>query len=324
MVLKVLKTPLEIEEVPTPTPAAGEILLKVKACAVCRTDLHIVDGEVPATLPLIPGHQIIGEVKELGSSASRFKVGDRVGIPWLAETCGKCSFCQSGAENLCDEARFTGCDRSGGFAEYCTAKEQFAFPLSEGYPDDASAAPLLCAGMIGYRAYRMAPEAKRLGLYGFGAAAHLLIQLACYEGKECFVFTKPGDKKGQKSALEMGAIWAGDSTTLPPELLDAAILFAPVGPLIPEALKAVRKGGSVISAGIHMSDIPSFPYKLLWGERIVRSVANLTRLDGEEFLDLAPKVPIKTQVKTYPLEDLNRALEDLRNGNLDGSAVIIP
>ncbi|NGX46201.1 MAG: putative alcohol dehydrogenase AdhA [Chlamydiae bacterium] len=297
MVLKALKAPLELEERPIPVATHDEILLKVKACAVCRTDLHIIDGEVPATLPLIPGHQIIGEVIELGSSSNRFQLGDRVGLPWLGHTCGKCAFCRSGAENLCDKAIFTGLDRSGGFAEYCTAKEDFSFPLPDGYPDDAQAAPLLCAGMIGYRAYRMAEGAERLGLYGFGASAHLLIQLACYEGKECFVFTRPGDEKTQKVAREMGAIWAGDSTTTAPELLDAALIFAPVGPLIPEALKAVRKGGSVISAGIHMSDIPSFPYKHLFGERIIRSVANLTRRDGEEFLALAPKVPIAVQVK---------------------------
>ncbi len=324
MVLKKLKTPLELEERPIPSPKKDEILLKVAACAVCRTDLHIIDGEVKARLPLVPGHQIVGEVKEVGSEVTKFRVGDRVGVPWLGSTCGSCTFCQSGAENLCDNATFTGLDLSGGFAEFHAAKADFAFLIPPSYPDNNLAAPLLCGGMIGYRTYRMARGASRLGFYGFGASARLLIQLACFEKKECYVFTRPGDEAGQKKAIEMGAIWSGDSLTPPPIPLDAALIFAPVGELIPIALRAVRKGGSVISAGIHMSDIPSFPYSLLWGERTVRSVANLTRRDGEEFLLLAPKVPIKPNVKTYPLEELNSALEDLRAGRLEGSAVITP
>ena len=271
----------------------------------------------------ILGHQIVGTVSEMGPNITRFKKGDRVGVPWLGKTCGTCDFCISGTENLCDSAAFTGLNINGGFANFCVANADYGFLLPEGY-SDTEVAPLLCAGMIGYRAYQMAKPCKRLGLYGFGAAARLMIQLANYEKVECFAFTRPGDKKTQQAALEMNAVWAGSSDEKPPAILDAALLFAPVGELVPLALDAVRKGGSVISAEIHMSDIPSFPYELLWGERILRSVANLTRRDGEEFLKIAPKIPIKTVVTTYPLEKINEALMDLREGKIEGSAVIIP
>jgi alcohol dehydrogenase, propanol-preferring len=299
-------------------------LLRVRACGICRTDLHVVDGELPhPKLPLIPGHEIVGAVAECGEGAARFRVGDRLGVPWLGFACRQCRYCTIGRENLCDYARFTGYQIDGGYAEYVLADERFAFPLPADYAD-AEAAPLLCAGLIGYRSLVMAGDAKRLGLYGFGAAAHIIAQVARHQGREVFAFTKPGDLDGQQFAREMGSVWAGGSDSLPPEELDAAILFAPVGTLIPQALRAVAKGGTVVCAGIHMSDIPSFPYRLLWGERTVRSVANLTRKDGEEFLTLAPKVPVRTTVETFPLEAANEALERLRTGQIHGAAVLVP
>jgi propanol-preferring alcohol dehydrogenase len=300
-------------ELPLPAPAAGELLVRVHACGVCRTDLHVLDGEVRAgKLPLVPGHQIVGTV----DGTDR-----RVGVPWLGWTCGTCRFCRSGRENLCDRARFTGCDRDGGFAEYAVADERFCFPIPAGYPD-LQAAPLLCAGLIGYRALRMTGDAERLGLYGFGAAAHIVCQVARHEGRRVFAFTRAADDDGRSFALALGAEWAGASDQAPPEQLDAAIVFAPVGALVPAALRALAKGGTVVCAGIHMSDIPSFAYADLWGERSIRSVANLTRRDGEEFLALAPRVPVRTTVTPYPLADAGRALDDLRAGRLRGAAVI--
>jgi len=304
-----------------PQPAAGEVRVRVLACGVCRTDLHIADGDLTdCAYPVIPGHEIVGRVETAGQ---RFAVGARVGIPWLGWTCGACEYCASGRENLCAMAKFTGYTRDGGFAEFALADERFCFPLPERY-GDAEAAPLLCAGLIGYRSYAMAGEGKRLGLYGFGAAAHVLAQVARAQGRELYAFTRPGDAGAQVFAKRLGAVWAGDSDAMPPEPLDAAILFAPVGALVPLALKAVKKGGRVVCGGIHMSDIPSFPYALLWGERRVQSVANLTRRDGEEFLDLAARAPIRTEVKTYPLEGANQALADLREGRLEGAAVLVP
>jgi propanol-preferring alcohol dehydrogenase len=291
---------------------------------VCRTDLHIVDGELTeAALPLIPGHQIVGEILELGPDVDQLREGQRVGVPWLGWTCGECVRCREGRENLCERARFTGYDRDGGFAEETVADARYAFPLPSGYAD-AQVAPLLCAGLIGYRAYRMTGNAPRLGLYGFGAAAHILTQLAIDEGRQVFALTRPGDTAGQAFARELGAAWAGSSDETPPVELDAAILFAPVGALVPSALGAVRPGGVVVCAGIHMSDIPSFPYRLLWGERILRSVANLERRDGQEFLRRAPEVPVRTRVRIYALEAANRALEDLREGRFEGAAVVTP
>jgi propanol-preferring alcohol dehydrogenase len=314
---------LRIGEVPDPEPGQGELLIHVTCCGLCRTDLHVVDGELTQPkLPLIPGHQIVGTVVRTGREAKRFKQGERVGVPWLGGSCGKCGFCLSGRENLCDQARYTGYQIDGGFAEMCVADERFCFPIPEGYPD-IQAAPLLCAGLIGYRAYSMAGEGRRLGFYGFGAAAHILIQVAKYHGREVCAFTKPGDTEAQKFAKSLGAVWAGSSDQLPPEPLDAAIIFAPAGELVPTALKSVAKGGTVVCAGIYMSDIPSFPYSILWEERVVRSVANLTRKDGEEFLALAPKVPIRTEVHPYPLEKANEALDDLRAGRFTGAAVIV-
>jgi propanol-preferring alcohol dehydrogenase len=306
---------------PRPKPDAGQVLIRVHACAVCRTDLHIVDGELTdPKLPLIPGHQIVGNVVE--TDAGRFSVGDRVGVPWLGWTCGECLYCTSGRENLCDNARFTGYHIDGGYAEYTVADHRFCFPIPDGYPD-LQAAPLLCAGLIGYRSLRMAGDAERLGLYGFGAAAHIVTQVAWHQGRRVFAFSRPGDKEAQRFARELGAIWAGDSTQAPPEELDAALIFAPVGALVPAALRAVAKGGLVVCGGIHMSDIPSFPYEILWGERAVRSVANLTRQDGEEFLALAPEVPIHTEVVPFPLEKANEALKTLRSGELRGAAVLV-
>jgi propanol-preferring alcohol dehydrogenase len=306
---------------PRPKPDAGQVLIRVHACAVCRTDLHIVDGELTdPKLPLIPGHQIVGNVVE--TDAGRFSVGDRVGVPWLGWTCGECRYCTSGRENLCDNARFTGYHIDGGYAEYTVADHRFCFPIPDGYPD-LQAAPLLCAGLIGYRSLRMAGDAERLGLYGFGAAAHIVTQVARHQGRRVFAFSRPGDKEAQRFARELGAIWAGDSTQAPPEELDAALIFAPVGALVPAALRAVAKGGLVVCGGIHMSDIPSFPYEILWGERAVRSVANLTRQDGEEFLALAPEVPIHTEVVPFPLEKANEALKTLRSGELRGAAVLV-
>lgn len=317
-------TPLTLDEVARPVPGTGEILLAVRACAVCRTDLHIVDGEIAAPrLPLIPGHEIVAEVEARGAGAERFAIGDRVGVPWLAWACGECDFCRSGRENLCGSARFTGLDRDGGYAQFTLADERFVLPLPPSYPD-AEAAPLLCAGLIGYRALSMAPDAHRLGLYGFGAAAHVIAQVAVAQGREVYAFTRPGDRAGQSFARRLGCGWSGGSDVPAPAALDAAIVFASVGALVPLALAATRRGGAVICAGIHMSDIPSFPYALLWGERCLRSVANLTRADGAAFMKVAAAAPIHTTVHAYALADANRALSDLREGAFDGAAVLIP
>lgn len=322
MVLHKAGEPLELKEVPVPQPDANQLLLNIHSCGVCRTDLHIVDGELQEpNLPLIPGHQIVGRVEQVGSEVSDFKKGDKVGVPWLGYTCGNCEFCQRDQENLCDHARFTGYDINGGFAEYTVTDARFCFRIPDQYPD-IQAAPLLCAGLIGYRSLRKTGNAQRLGFYGFGSAAHILTQVALYQNKEVYAFTRPGDDKGQQFARKIGAVWAGGSETLPPQKIDAAIIFAPVGPLVPQALKAVKKGGKVICAGIHMSDIPSFPYSDLWEERSIESVANLTRRDGIEFMQLAPKIPIESSVTTYPLEKANQALDDLRAGNFEGSAVL--
>ena len=319
MVLEAPGTPLRLAELPAPEPGPGQILLRVRTCGVCRTDLHIVDGDLKEPkLPLVPGHQIVGEV--LGGG-ERFDTGDRVGVPWLGWTCGECRYCLAGQENLCDRARFTGYDVDGGYAELAVADERFCFPVPEGYPDE-QAAPLLCAGMIGYRSLRLAGDGEALGLYGFGASAHIVCQVAVAQGRRVFAGTRAGDEETQEFARSLGAVWAGDASAGPPEELDAVIVFAPVGELVPAALRAVRKGGSVVCAGIHMSDVPSFPYELLWGERIIRSVANLTRADGEEFLALASTVPVRTEVETFPLERANEALDRLRRGELRGAAVL--
>jgi len=314
---------LQLRDIPKPTPSAGEVLIKVHACGVCRTDLHVVDGDLtePA-LPIVPGHQIIGTVAAIGNGVSSLATGQRVGVPWLGGSCGECRYCRSERENLCDHARYTGYQINGGFAEYCVADAHFCFPIPEEYPD-LQAAPLLCAGLIGYRSLRMAGDGHRLGFYGFGAAAHILIQVARFEGHEVYAFTRPGDTNSQAFAKKLGAVWAKGSDQVPDEPLDAAIIFAPVGDLVPAALKAVAKGGIVVCAGIHMSDIPSFPYSILWEERVLRSVANLTRRDGEEFLALAPMVPVKTEIHPYPLEKAGDALDDLRAGRFDGAAVIV-
>ena len=315
---------LEIDDVAVPAPGAGEILIKVSACGVCRTDLHIVDGELQGgRLPIVPGHEIVGTVAARGARAERFSEGERVGVPWLGWACGRCEHCRAGRENLCEEARFTGFDRDGGYAEYALADERFCFALPPSF-GDAEAAPLLCAGLIGYRALAMAGDARRIGIYGFGAAAHIVAQVAAFQGRELYAFTRPGDSAAQAFARKLGCRWAGDSTAPAPELLDAALLFAPVGSLVPLALAATRKGGSVVCAGIHMSDIPAFPYSLLWGERSLRSVANLTRRDGEEFMRLAPLARVRTEVRRYPLADANSALGDLREGGLNGAAVLLP
>ncbi|MGH7624292.1 MAG: zinc-dependent alcohol dehydrogenase family protein [Gemmatimonadaceae bacterium] len=322
MVLERPGEPLRLTELPRPTPGPGQLLLQVHACAVCRTDLHVVDGELPSpVLPLIPGHEIVGTVATCGDGAERFAPGDRVGVPWLGWTCGVCRYCRSGRENLCDRARFTGYQINGGYAEYTVADERFCFPIPVSY-DDASAAPLLCAGLIGFRSLRAAGDAARIGLYGFGAAAHIVAQVARAEGRRVFAFTRAGDAAGQRFALGLGAEWAGASQDAPPEPLDAAIIFAPVGPLVPVALRNVVKGGTVVCAGIHMSDIPAFPYDVMWGERVVRSVANLTRRDGDEFLALAPRVPVHTTVETVPLDAANQALERLRAGAVTGALVL--
>lgn len=322
-----LETPgqaLRLADIATPTPGPGQVLVRVKACAVCRTDLHIVDGDLKEPkLPLVPGHEIVGEVAACGADVRQFRPGQRIGIPWLGHTCGTCPFCRGHQENLCDAPGFTGYTIDGGYAEYAVADAAFCFPLPDGY-GDAEAAPLLCAGLIGYRSLRMAGDARRLGIYGFGAAAHIVAQIARHEAREVYAFTRPGDTAAQAFARAMGAVWAGDSSEPPPVPLDAALLFAPVGALVPAALAAVRKGGTVVCGGIHMSDIPSFPYSLLWEERLVRSVANLTRQDAIEFLALAGRVPIRTEVTTYPLAEANRALADLREGRLQGAAVLIP
>lgn len=312
------------DKVETPSPGPHQVLLRVAACGVCRTDLHIVDHELTeATLPLIPGHEIVGYVTALGEGITGLKPGDRIGVPWLGYTCGHCAYCRSGRENLCDHARFTGYQIDGGYAEYAVADARFCFPLPPGL-DDVAAAPLLCAGLIGYRALRLAGEAERLGLYGFGAAAHIVAQVARYRGQRVFAFTKPGDTEGQDFARGLGAVWAGGSDTAPPEKLDAALIFAPVGGLVPAALAATAKGGTVVCAGIHMSDIPAFAYRLLWEERVLRSVANLTRRDGEEFLALAPKVPVRTTTQRFTLAEANEALASLRDGRLTGAAVLVP
>lgn len=322
MVLEAPRTPLRPCHLPDPIPGPGQVLVDVHACGVCRTDLHVVDGDLTEPkLPIVPGHQIVGTVAGLGAGAD-MAIGQRVGIPWLGGSCGSCDYCSRGEENLCDASRYTGYQIDGGFAQRCVADVRFCFPIPEGYPD-LQAAPLLCAGLIGYRSLRMAGDAKRIGFYGFGAAAHILIQVARYQGREVYAFTREGDESGQRFALDLGAVWAGASEETPPAELDAAILFAPVGSLVPTSLRAVRKGGVVVCAGIHMSDIPSFPYSILWGERVVRSVANLTRRDGEEFLELAPKVPVHTEVHAYPLDRANDALDDLRNGRFNGAAVIV-
>ena len=323
MILDAPGEPLRAVEVPVPEPGAGQVLLRVRACAVCRTDLHVVDGELPhPKLPLIPGHQIVGTVEKSGEQAGTFAVGDRVGVPWLGWTDGVCRYCLSGRENLCENARFTGYQIDGGYAGYAVADHRFCFPIPDGY-HDLQAAPLLCAGLIGHRSLRFAGEAERLGLYGFGASAHIVAQVAQYQGRRIFAFTSPRDGEAQQFARELGAEWAGSSEEAPPEELDAAIVFAPVGALIPAALKAVARGGTVVCAGIHMSDIPSFSYDLLWGERSVRSVANLTRRDGREFLALAPEVPVRTEVVPFALEEANEALDALRGGQVRGAAVLV-
>ena len=322
MIFNGVGQPLELTDLPISKPQTHQVLLKVSACGVCRTDLHIVDGELnKPKLPLILGHQIVGTVVKTGEQANKYSVGTRVGVPWLGHTCNCCRYCLAGKENLCDRALFTGYDLNGGYAEYAVADENFCFPISEDF-SDLQAAPLLCAGLIGYRSYRMTEDAQKLGFYGFGAAAHILIQVANYQKKQVYAFTRSGDTEGQKFARNLGAVWAGGSDELPPEELDAAIIFAPVGKLVPAALKAVCKGGTVVCAGIHMSDIPSFPYQVLWSERVLRSVANLTRQDGEELLALAPQIPIQTEVTAFPLSEANEALDALRSGKINGAAVI--
>ena len=332
MLFEAQRQPLRLADVPTPQPGAGQVLLKVGACAICRTDLHVVDGELPdPKLPLILGHQIVGRVVQNGAGAERFALGQRVGVPWLGATDGTCRYCRKGLENLCEHPEFTGYTLDGGYAEYAVADQRYCFALPESYPD-IEAAPLLCAGLIGYRTYRLAGQAasgeagqdiEHLGIYGFGAAAHIIAQVAVHQGKQVYAFSKPGDIEAQQFARRLGAVWAGGSDELPPAELDAALIFAPVGALIPAALRATAKGGVVVSGGIHMSDIPSFPYRLLWEERHIRSVANLTRQDGEEFLALAAQVRVKTEVTPFALEQANEALDSLRSGKLQGAAVLI-
>ena len=320
LVLDAPRRPLRVTELPEPVPTPGQVLLRVRACGVCRTDLHVVDGDLThPKLPLVLGHQLVGEVVDGGD---RFAPGARVGVPWLGWTCGECRFCLAGAENLCDRARFTGYDVDGGYAELAVADERYCFPIPEGYEDDR-AAPLLCAGLIGFRSLRLAGDAERIGLYGFGASAHIVCQVAVSQGRQVYAGTRAGDEETQAFARSLGAVWAGDALAGPRNELDAVIVFAPVGGLVPAALRHVRKGGSVVCAGIHMTDIPAFPYELLWGERVIRSVANLTRADGEEFLALAPHVPVRASVETFPLEDANEALDRLRRGELQGSAVLV-
>jgi alcohol dehydrogenase, propanol-preferring len=323
MVLNNAGQPLCASDLPVPKPGPGQVLVKVSACALCRTDLHVADGELPnPKLPLVPGHEIVGRVVETGPGVLNFQPGDRVGIPWLGWTCGKCEFCRSQRENLCDHAKFTGYTLDGGYAEYTLADARFCFALPDAY-SDPEVAPLLCAGLIGYRSLVKAGEARRLGLYGFGAAAHILAQIARFEGRMVFAFTRAGDEDAQKFARSLGAVWAGNAEDTPPEPLDAAIIFAPAGELVPLALRAIVKGGTVVCGGIHMSDIPSFPYSILWQERTLCSVANLKRRDGEEFLALAPRVPVRTKIETFPLTDANEALERLRHGTLHGAAVLV-
>ncbi len=324
MLMQKANTSLIRAQLPVPEPGPGQVLIKVHACGVCRTDLHVVDGELTdPKLPIIPGHEIVGSVVATGSNMDSFRAGDRIGVPWLGFTCGECLYCKTGRENLCDRPKFTGYTLDGGYAEYAVADIRYCFPLPESY-SDAAAAPLLCAGLIGYRSYRMAGEdSERLGIYGFGGAAHIIAQIAAYQGRKVFAFTRPGDSGAQAFARRLGAVWAGDSTAMPPEPLDAAIIFAPIGSLVPAALRATVKGGTVVCGGIHMSDIPAFPYQILWGERVVRSVANLTRKDGEELLAIAPKVPVRTEVEEFPLIQANEALGRLREGKLQGAAVLI-
>jgi propanol-preferring alcohol dehydrogenase len=322
MLLEQPREPLRPVELEDPTPGPGQVLVSVHACGVCRTDRHIFDGELARPkLPLVMGHQIVGRVAATGEGAERFAPGDRVGVPWLGWTCGECRYCRSGRENLCDRARFTGYDIDGGYAELAVADERYCFAIPDGQSDE-QAAPLLCAGLIGYRALRLVGDAERIGFYGFGASAHILCQVAVHQGRRVFAFTRPGDEQTQEFARGLGAAWAGSSEELPPEELDGAIVFAPVGALMPAALRATAKGARVISAGIHMSEIPAFPYEILWGERSLGSVANLTRADGKEFLELVPRVPVRTEVTVYPLADANLALEDLRSGTLAGAAVL--
>ena len=324
MVLEQAKQALQWRQLPLPVAGSRELLLRVLACGICRTDLHVVDGELTdPRLPLVPGHQIVGVVEACGQDTTGFKKGDMVGVPWLGGTCGECGYCLSERENLCDQAVFTGYRKNGGFAQYCCADARFCFPLPPGYPA-TQAAPLLCAGLIGYRSLRMAGDGKKLGVYGFGAAAHIVAQVAAWQGRRVYAFTREGDVAGQKFAMEMGASWAGGAFESPPVELDSAIIFAPAGELVPAALKAVAKGGIVVCGGIHMSDIPSFPYELLWGERSIVSVANLTRRDGEEFLQLAPQIPIRTEVEIFPLEQANQALYALRSGQIRGAGVLVP
>lgn len=325
MILNNPGEPLQLLEKSDPIPGPGKVLVTVSACGICRTDLHIIDGELPEPkLPIVPGHEIVGYVSKLGEGVDKFKVGERIGIAWLGHTCGHCAYCKSGAENLCDEPEFTGYQIDGGYADVTVADADFCFPIGGQY-SDAEIAPLLCAGLIGYRSLTMAGEnSERIGIYGFGAAAHIVTQVACYQNREVYAFTRPGDLVAQKFALDTGAIWAGDSDQTPPQALDAAIIFAPVGALVPSALRAVRKAGIVVCGGIHMSDIPAFPYQILWGERVLRSVANLTRQDAIDFLELAPKIPIQTKIEEFPLEHANQALDALRTGKLTGAAVLIP
>ncbi len=324
MVLERQGAPLVLRDLPRPEASPGRVVIDVTACGVCRTDLHVVDGDLSEPkLPLVPGHEIVGRVAELGPGVEGLAVGDRVGVPWLGHACGTCPHCRAGRENLCDAPGFTGYTIDGGYAEACAADARFVFPIPEG-GEDAERAPLLCAGLIGHRSLKMAGDAERLGIYGFGAAAHIMAQVARWEGRRLFAFTRPGDAPAQDFARRLGADWAGGSDEAPPEALDAAIIFAPVGPLVPAALRAVRKGGTVVCGGIHMSDIPSFPYAILWGERTLRSVANLTRADGEEFLALAERAGVRTEVETFPLEDANEALTRLRDGRLTGAAVLVP
>ncbi|MBH8551211.1 zinc-dependent alcohol dehydrogenase family protein [Nostocaceae cyanobacterium CENA357] len=323
MILSAPRQPLRLVELPMPKPNFGQVLIRVHACAICRTDLHIVDGELThPKLPLVLGHQIVGTIEAIADGVDKFSVGQRVGVPWLGHTCDRCRYCLSGRENLCDYAEFTGYNLDGGYAEYTVADHRFCFPLDPSYPD-LQAAPLLCGGLIGYRAYSMTGDAQTLGFYGFGSSAHILIQLACHQKRQVFAFTRSGDVQGQEFARQLGAVWAGDSDVLPPEPLDAAIIFAPVGKLVPTALRAVAKGGVVVCAGIHMSEIPAFPYEILWEERVLRSVANLTRQDGEEFLALAPQIPIHTEINAFPLTQANEALDALRSGKIEGSAVLV-
>lgn len=324
MVLEEQRAALRLREVAIPAPRAGEVLLRVTACGICRTDLHVLDGDLAhPSLPLIPGHQIIGEIAGLGDGVTAFTAGQRVGVPWLGGSCGHCGYCTRGRENLCDEARYTGYQINGGFAEYATAAAAYCFAIPPQYSDQ-QAAPLLCAGLIGYRAYRLVESCETIGLYGFGAAAHILVQVARHRGQQVYAFTREGDTEAQHFARQLGACWAGDSGQCAPVPLDGAIIFAPAGELVPQALRAVRKGGRVVCAGIHMSDIPSFAYDILWGEREVCSVANLTRRDGEEFLPLAAAIPVATTVHVYPLEQANKALDDLRHGRFNGAAVLVP